>query len=136
MELLATYDSKYVPTALTEASKFPSLTRGNMTLMLQANNDFFTARLKYNSVTKWFSLDVIGSNNQIIQGETFVADFPTNLLNASELKEFGLFYFPKSNVFKFYRLTEGWYNSPELDFNMAYKAILLQVFPDEIVNEA
>lgn len=135
MELLATYDSNYQDTALTEASKFPSLTRGSMTLMLQANNDFYTARLKYNSVTKWFSLDVLDSSNNIIQGETFVADFPTNLLTCSELKEFGLFYFPKSNDFRFYKLSEGWYNSPELDFNTAYKAILLQVFPDEIVSE-
>lgn len=135
MELLAVFESNFVPTALTEASKFPSLTRGNATLMLQANNNFYTASLKYNSVTKWFSLSVIGPNNRIIQGETFVADFPTNLLTCSELKEFGLFYFPKSNDFRFYRLSEGWYNSPELDFNTAYKAILLQVFPDEIVGE-
>lgn len=135
MQLIATYDSNYYPTALTEASKFPSLTRGNMTLMLQAENEFYTARLKYNSVTKWFSLDVIGPNNQTVQGETFVADFPTNLLNCSELKEYGLFYFSKSNDFRFYKLSEGWYNSAELDFNTAYKAILLQVFPDEIVEE-
>lgn len=134
MELLASFNANYNENGLTEASKFPALTVGPMTLSLQVDNEFYTARVKYNSATKWFTLDIVGPNNEILQGETFVADFPTNLLNASALKGYGLFYFPKQNKFKMYKLDEGWYNAVDLDFETAYKAILLQVFPDELVS--
>ena len=134
MQLIATYDSNYNETALTEASKFPSLTTGPMTLTLQVNNEFYTARIKYNSVTKWFTLDIIGPNNKILQGETFVSGFPTNLIVAPKLKEYGLFYFPRSKKFKFYKLTEKWYNTFDMDYETLLKAIEVQAFPSEFAS--
>ena len=135
MTLLSTFDLDYNETAVTEAGKFPTLTTGAISLSLSADNANYTAQILYNSVTKWLTLKVLDSSGNVLQGETFLNEFPTNLLLCSELIGYGLFYFPKSNQLKYYALDEDWYNSINLDYDTYYKAIYLQVFPSEIIEK-
>lgn len=134
MTLIATFECDYNQNAITETAKFPTLTTGPISLMLQAGNTFYTAQILYNSVTKWMTLKVLDVSGNVIQGETFLNEFPTNLLLASELKEYGLFYYPRLNIFKFYKLDSDWYNSLNMDYETLYKCITMQCFPEEIID--
>lgn len=135
MTLISTFDLDYNETAVTESGKFPTLTTGAIGLSIAVDNVYYTAQILYNSVTKWLTLKILDTSGNILQGETFVNEFPTNLLVCNELIGYGLFYFPKANQIRFYKLDEDWYNSIDLDYDTAYKAILLQVFPSEILEK-
>lgn len=135
MTLISQIDCDYNQNGVSEAQKFPSLTTGAITIPLQTSSDNYTAMIRYNASTKWLTLCVTTIDGDIIQGETFVADFPTNLLTCEALKEYGLFYFPSANVFKYVKLDEDWYNSINLDYATLLKCLELSVFPSEIIDK-
>lgn len=135
MTIISEVALDYNEVGVTEAQKFPSLTTGAITIPLQTKDSIYTAIILYNGSTKWLTLKVVTLNGDIIQGETFFADFPTNLLVCPELKEYGLFYFPHSNVVKYVELDEDWYNSINLDYETLLRCIRLSIFPSEYIEK-
>lgn len=135
MTLISEVKLDYNEVGVTEAQKFPSLTTGAISIPLQTDDDIYTAIITYNASTKWLSLKVTTMNGDILQGETFLADFPTNLLNCEALRDFGLFYFPHANTLKYVKLDEDWYNSINLDYETLLKCLTLNIFPSEIIDK-
>lgn len=135
MTIISEVALDYNEVGVTEAQKFPSLTTGAITIPLQTKDSIYTAIILYNGSTKWLTLKVVTLNGDIIQGETFFADFPTNLLVCPELKEYGLFYFPHSNIVKYVELDEDWYNSINLDYETLLRCIRLSIFPSEYIEK-
>lgn len=136
MKLISEYDVGYNETALTEIAKFSKLASGPMALTIQIGADFYTAQITYNTVTKWLSLKVYTADATLIQGETFVADFPTNLLTTPVLANYALFYYPEADKLRLYQIaSDDWYNSITLDYETAYKCCLLKILPSEIIEK-
>lgn len=135
MTLISEVKIDYKESGISEAQKFPMLTNGLIAIPLQTDDNTYSAIISYNATTKWLSLRVVTISGDIVQGETFVADFPTNLLTNKELKGYGLFFFPRTNELKYVKLDEDWYNSINLDYNTLLKCLEYHIFPSEIIEK-
>lgn len=129
MELLNTFDIDYNPTGVTEQDKFKSLMSPPYSLLLNADGVPYSATIKYNYGERWMYLTVKDRDGNTLQGETYVASHPVNLLSTPELRNFGLFFIPELKKFYFYKLGKTkWYNSVELTEEMAYNVIRTKNF--------
>ena len=128
MELQETYDVDYNSSGITERLKWAFLASGPYSLQLTANNVSYTVTIKYNygSMQPFVS---VSNDTGTIQGETMMNDFPTNLLTASELRSYALYWQPHLKRFELYKRTdESWYNSATLTEEEAYKIITKKSF--------
>lgn len=130
MILLNTFDLVYDETGLTPANKFPTLTVGPITLLLQVKDTFFIAVIRYNHASEWLSLSIRDQNDNVLQGETYVAGFPSNLIFVDALINYGLFYYPAQKKFKFYEFaaSDNWYNAVDSDEEQLYYSYYHEVF--------
>lgn len=106
---LQSYTMEINKSAKTKREKYIML-RGQpytMQLITQAGATF-TANVIFNFALDDIVLQVY-AGGELIQGNTIVRDYPTNLLLCFELNNYGLFYNSLDSVFDFYYL-EDWYN--------------------------
>lgn len=128
MELQETYDVDYNSSGITERLKWVFLSSGPYSLQLTANNVNYIVSIKYNygSMQPFVS---VSSDEGTVQGETMMNEFPTNLLTASELRSYALYWQPQLKRFELYKRTdESWYNSATLTEEEAYKIITRKGF--------
>lgn len=129
MQLISEFTIDYNPAGVTEAEKFKSLAVPPFSMLLTANATSYTALVKYNHAEKWMFLTVFDTDGNCIQGETFVAESPVNLLSASDLRGYGLFFNSGIKKFLFYKLNNTkWYNSVDLTEDEAYEVISKKSF--------
>lgn len=132
MRMIASYDFNYNESGLTLRDMFEPLTEGPYSMLLQLNNTYYIASVKFNYGSNWLSLTIYDSEGTLVQGETYVADFPTNLLNNMALSNYGLFWYPLEKRFKFWDLQDfsSWYNSIDLNEETAYYYIFNERLPE------
>lgn len=96
--------------------KLPNLASGYFYITLQIDEKVYLAELLFNYSNNWLMLRIKNSEGVYIQQDTYVRDYPNNLLLAQELRDYGLFYFPEDEEFRYYKLTKEWYNNITLDY--------------------
>ncbi|HEC1823335.1 TPA: hypothetical protein R1765_001959 [Campylobacter coli] len=96
--------------------KLPDLVGRPFSISLQKDTEYFTAEVYFNYAMNWLTLRIKDSQNNIIQGDTNVFEYPYNLILTPILNDYGLFYFPESKEFKYYKLGKEWYNTLNLNY--------------------
>ncbi|EGV1470912.1 hypothetical protein JF110_001637 [Campylobacter jejuni] len=111
------------------SDKLPDLVGRPFAINLQKDTEYFTAEVYFNYAINWLCLRIKDSQNNIIQGDTNILDYPYNLILTPQLNDYGLFYFKESSEFKYYKLGSQWYNNINLNY-WQYKEKMLkrQVF--------
>ncbi|HDZ5024788.1 TPA: hypothetical protein RTG57_001738 [Campylobacter jejuni] len=105
--------------------KLPDLVGKPFSISLQKNTEYYIAEVYFNYAINWITLRIKDSQNNIIQGDTNVLDYPYNLILTPELNDYGLFYFKNTSEFKFYELGSSWYNTIDLNY-WQYKEKMLK----------
>lgn len=82
--------------------KYTDLASGPISLDLSTEDASYTAQIGYSSASNGLWLKVFDSENNEIQGVTMIENFPKNLLLASDLRGYGLFY--SKNTFFFVKI--------------------------------
>lgn len=100
----------YNENGITEALKFPDFTQSPKSFAMQTDGDSYTGVISYNWATKFLTLEVFDSGGAKIQGVTNITKFPTNLLFAPELSQYGLFYLSNFDSLFFGKVPKSWYN--------------------------
>lgn len=113
--LLSTFNFKVNKSGITNAEKYPLLVGSTFTMnLVTQENRLYTVEVFFNSSIESPQLCVY-ENDQLIQGDTIISSYPTNLLLCKELNDYGLFYDKVDSVFKFYKL-ENWYNNSKISY--------------------
>lgn len=82
--------------------KYTDLASGPISLDLSTEDASYTAQIGYSSASNGLWLKVFDGENNEIQGVTTIENFPKNLLLASDLRGYGLFY--SKNTFFFIKI--------------------------------
>lgn len=82
--------------------KYTDLASGPISMDLSTTDASFTAQIGYSSASNGLWLRVFDSENTEIQGVTTIENFPKNLLLASDLRGYGLFF--SKNAFFFVKI--------------------------------
>lgn len=106
---IQTYSMNVNKSALTNQEKYTDLKGAPFTMQLVVEEGVvYTANVIFNFALDDIVLQVYNGTT-LVQGNTTIGAFPTNLLLCSEMNNYGLFYFPIDSVFEFWYL-DGWYN--------------------------
>lgn len=109
-QLINTYPFKINKSGVTNKEKYPLLVgQPFMMYLVTKENRAFTAEITFNFAIENLCLKVY-KDNQIIQGETIVRGYPTNLLLVEDLLDYALIYDEIDSIFNFYYL-DVWYNN-------------------------
>lgn len=87
---------------------FPFLVGNAFNMILQKENSLYTLTIKYSYAVQWLVYNIEDNNNNILQHDTYLTNFPLNLILCDELLGYGLFF--DKNTLYFGKLINLWYN--------------------------
>lgn len=130
MKFLYSIPVDYNVSGITELDKWKFLASPPFSFQLTSDNQNFTVMIKYNHGSRWPSLSIYDSNGELVQGETYMALFPTNLIVASAMRKNALYWQPELQRFDYYEIDDDakWYNSSTLTEEEAYNIINRRTF--------
>lgn len=92
----------------TEPSKkFPFLIGQTYKATLQAGSVIYYVEIKYNYSTNWLDYNIQDDSDNILQADSYLSEFPVNLLQLDDLLTYGLFF--KNQTLVFGKLNPSWY---------------------------
>lgn len=99
----------------TEPSKrFPDLVGSVKKITLQKDDEVYFCVIKYSYTANWLVISITDDNETILQQNTYMAEYPINLNQVTELLDYGLFY--KAGKLAWFKLDDNFYNlKGELD---------------------
>lgn len=113
--LLSSFEFKMNKSGTTNAEKYPLLVGSVFTMnLVDEDSNLFTAEVSFNFAIDSLCIKIY-KGNTVIQGDTIVNSYPTNLLLCKELNDYGLIYDEIDSIFKFYKL-DGWYNNSTINY--------------------
>lgn len=115
-QLISTFNFTFNPGGTTLKNKLPDLAKGPFILTLQVESSFYLAEVYFNYACNWLYLVVKNQSGETIQQNTYIREWPVNLLLCKELNSYGLFYKPNTSTFEFYKLGKEWYNLLDTDY--------------------
>lgn len=104
------------PNGANLMAKYPKFVGSPFSITLNAGENYFIAEFRFNKIVNYPFLRILNDKGDIIQGDTFMSDYPTNLALAPELDGYGLFYFANYDEIRFYELPQGFYNNLNLEW--------------------
>lgn len=129
MKFLYSIPVDYNAVGITELERWAFLANPPFTFQVMSDNQSFTVMVRYNHGSRWPSLSVYDSSGKLVQGETYMNVFPTNLLVASEIRKNALYWQPELKRFDYYEIDDSrWYNSATLTVDEAYAIINRKTF--------
>ena len=113
--LIYEFNFKLNKSGTTNREKFPALVGSTFTMnLVDSDSRLFTVEVFFNFAIDSLCLKVY-QGNTVIQGDTIVNSYPTNLLLCSELNNYILIYDNIDSIFRFYK-AEGWYNDSKINY--------------------
>lgn len=93
----------------TDPSKrFPELVGTVKKITLQKGDEVYFCIIKYSYSANWLVISITDDNDEVLQQNTYMAEYPINLNQVTELLEYGLFY--KAGKIAWFRLDDNFYN--------------------------
>ena len=113
-ELISTIPLAINTNAQSVTERYNFLKGQPFSVPLSTDDDNYMAKICFNFANEYLSITIETSSGDLIQGETYFAEYPTNLLVADEFKGYGLFFYPNDSLLKFYKIDVAschWYNN-------------------------
>lgn len=96
---------------------------------LSTEDDNYMMKIYFNFANEYLVINIETSAGELVQGDTYFAEYPTNLLIADAFIDYGLFFYPNENVLRFYKLDNSsceWYNNNDKTYNEWLKMLTNQ----------
>lgn len=129
MELLQTYSMQYNESGITNQEKYPDLVSGVFTMLIAVDNQSYTAVVRFNYAEEYPFISIYDKSGALLQGETYLAEAPVNLLTCDALFNYALVWVKKLKRFELWSINNSkWYNSPNLTPDEAYQVLITKTF--------
>lgn len=93
----------------TDPSKrFPDLVGTVKKITLQKEDEVYFCIIKYSYSADWLVISITDDNDVVLQQNTYLAEYPINLNQVTELLDYGLFY--KSGKLAWFKLNDNFYS--------------------------
>lgn len=93
----------------TDPSKrFPDLVGTVKKITLQKEDEVYFCIVKYSYSADWLVISITDDNDTVLQQNTYLAEYPINLNQVTELLDYGLFY--KSGKLAWFKLNDNFYS--------------------------
>lgn len=81
---------------------------------ISTDDDNYMLKIYFNFANEYPYIQIETSSGELVQGDTYMAEYPTNLLVADDFIDYGLFFYPYESVMRLYKLDNKscqWYNN-------------------------